>query len=102
MSPPPKLKQLRSVASLQSYEIIVQQGSMNLLEQQRKIYDIFHGNAEINMISQLERLVNGRDRYANVYDIENRPVQTFCICICIFIWEDNTNTNTITYLYWEE
>ena len=70
------LKQLRSVASLQLYEIIVQQGSMNLLEQQRKIYDIFHGNVEINMISQLERLVNGRNSYANIYDIENRPVQT--------------------------
>ena len=70
------LKQLRLIASLQSCDNIVQQGSVNLLEQQRKIYDIFHGNVEISMISQLERLVNGRDSYANICDIENRPIQT--------------------------
>ena len=70
------LKQLRSVVSLQSYDNIVQQGSMNLLDQQQKIYDIFHGNVEINMISQLERVINGRDSYANIYQIENRPIET--------------------------
>ena len=65
------LKQLRAVAALISYDRITVQASMNLLEQQRRIHSIFHGNQETNMTSQLERLVNGRDQYANIYDIED-------------------------------
>ena len=70
------LKQLRAVAALISYDRITVQASMNLLEQQRRIHSIFHGNQETNMTSQLERLVNGRDQYANIYDIEDFPLQT--------------------------
>ena len=51
------LKQLRAVAALISYDRITVQASMNLLEQQRRIHSIFHGNQETNMTSQLERLV---------------------------------------------
>ena len=64
------LKQLRATASLRCYDFLFSEESMKTVELWKKGYNYFHGNEDLNIISQINLLVNGHGDYARIYDTE--------------------------------
>ena len=72
--PATQLKQLRATACLLCYDHIITQPSMNTDDMRRMAYNLYHGNDEKNIISQIHLLVNGTGHYANMYNTETAIV----------------------------
>ena len=72
--PATQLKQLRATACLLCYDHIFTQPSMNTDDMRRMAYNLYHGNDEKNIISQIHLLVNGTGHYANMYNTETAIV----------------------------
>ena len=64
------LKQLRATASLRCYDYIFKEESTKTVELWRRGYNLFHGNQDLNILSQVNLVVNGHGDYACIYDTE--------------------------------
>lgn len=62
------LKQLRATAALMCYDYIFGLPTMPNLELQRKIYNMYHGSSDLNMISQVDLMCEGKGNYKNLYN----------------------------------
>ena len=63
------LKQLRATAALMCYDDLFGQPTMPMQELQRKIYNMYHGNEDLNMISQVDMMCDGKGSYSHMYSI---------------------------------
>lgn len=62
------LKQLRATASLGCYDYLFLEESMKKQDLWRKAYHLFHGNEDLNTISQVDLLISGHGDYGRIYD----------------------------------
>ena len=73
------LKQLQATASLCCYDYLFLEESMKKQDLWRKAFHLFHGNEELNTISQVDLLMSGHGEYGRIYDSsEDFPV-TDCL-----------------------
>ena len=63
------LKQLRATAAVLCYDYCFGLPSMPLSEFQRKVGNLYHGNEDSNMISQVELMCNGKGLYSDMYQL---------------------------------
>ena len=68
------LKQLRAAAAIKCYDHAFTEESMTAEEMKRLIFNMYHGNDEKNIISQVALLINGKGDYSNMYDISAAKV----------------------------
>ena len=61
------LKQFRARAAIMCYDHIFGSDSMPIHEMQRKVYNMHHGNEEMNMLSQIELLCSSKGTYSSLY-----------------------------------
>ena len=64
------LQQLHATASLRYYDYIFKKESMKTVELWRRAYNLFHGNQDLNILSQVNLVVNGHGYYTRIYDAE--------------------------------
>ena len=62
------LKQLRATASLHCYDYLFLENSMKKVDLWRRGYHLFHGNEDLNIISQVNLVVRGHGYYTHIYD----------------------------------
>ena len=62
------LKQLKATAALMCYNHVFSFTNMPTQELHSKIYNIYDGNEDLNMISQVELMYEGKDAYSNMYN----------------------------------
>ena len=60
------LKQLRATASLRCYDYLFLEESMKKQDLWRKAYHLFHGNEDLNTISQVDLLMSGHGDYGRI------------------------------------
>ena len=72
--PASQLKQLRGIACLLCYDHMFTEPTMKTDDMRRMAYNLYHGNEEKNIISQIHLLVNGTGRYAHMYNTETTIV----------------------------
>ena len=63
------LKQLRATAAVLCYDHCFGLPSMPLSEFERKISNLYHGNEDSNIISQVELMCNGEGLYSEMYQM---------------------------------
>ena len=68
------IKNIRAVAAVTCYDILLLQDSMKQDDQWRFIFNCFHGNEDRNIMSQIQSLLSGFGTYSSLYNKEN-PVQ---------------------------
>ena len=61
------LKQLRATAALLSYDHLFGQPTMSSTSFQRKLYNMYHGHEDLNIVSQLELMYQGQGRYSEMF-----------------------------------
>ena len=49
------------------YDHIFGSDSMSIHKMQRKVYNMYHGNEEMNVLSQIELLYSGKGTYSSLY-----------------------------------
>ena len=55
------LKQLRATTSLRCYDYLFLEDSMKKVDLWRRDYQLFYGNKDLNIISQVNLVVNGHE-----------------------------------------
>jgi hypothetical protein len=66
-TPASLLKQLRATAAVMCYDHLFGQPTMPATEFQHKLYNTYHGNEDLNIVSQLELMFNAKGQYSNMY-----------------------------------
>ena len=66
-TPASLLKQLRATAAVMCYDHLFGQPTMPASEFQRKLYNMYHGNEDLNIVSQIELMFNAKGRYSQMY-----------------------------------
>ena len=61
------LKQLRATAALLTYDHLFGQPTMSSTSFQRKLYNMYHGHEDLNIVSQLELMYQGQGRYSEMF-----------------------------------
>ena len=70
------LKQLRATAAVICYNYCFGQPSMPSSKFQRKLYNMYHGNEEFNIFSQVDLMCSGKGRYSDMYQTVQTLVTT--------------------------
>ena len=84
------LKQLRATAALMCYDDLFGQPTMPMQELQRKIYNMYHWNEDLNMISQVDMMCDGKGSYSHMYSI----VQTVVTNAEVDVNNDTASTSS--------
>ena len=66
-TPESLLKQLRATAAVMCYDPYFGLPSMPLSEFQRKMFDMYNGNEDLNIVSQFELSCGGKGHYYEIY-----------------------------------
>ena len=61
------LKQLLATAAVMCFDHCMTVNTMSTPEFQKRIFNMYHGNADLNIISQLDLLLNGKGIYSPLY-----------------------------------
>ena len=64
------IKNIRAVATVAVYDLLLRQDSMKQEEQWRFCYNSFHGNEDKNMSSQIKLLVSGFGPYKELFYLD--------------------------------
>ena len=80
------LKQLRATAAVICYDYLFGQPTMPATEFQRKLYNMYHGNEDLNIASQLDLMLAGKNQYSEMY----KNVQTLNISNNADVQNDST------------
>ena len=65
--PAPLLKQLRATAAVMCLDYCLNLNTMSTPELQKRLYNMYHGNEDLNIVSQVDLLYNGKSNYASMY-----------------------------------
>lgn len=68
-TPASLLKQLRATAAVICYDHCYGLPSMPITEFQRKLQNMYHGNEDLNLVSQVDLMLEGKGKYANMYQV---------------------------------
>ena len=68
-TPASLLKQLRATAAMVCYDHLFAMPTMPLQELQRKLFNMYHGNEELNIVSQVELMCDGKGTFSHMYNI---------------------------------
>ena len=82
------LKQLRATAAVICYNYCFGQPSMPSSKFQRKLYNMYHGNEEFNIFSQVDLMCSGKGRYSDMY----QTVQTLVTTDSVELGNDATSS----------
>ena len=63
------LKQLRATAALMCFDHIFGLPTMPITEMQRKLYNMYHGNEELNIVSQVELMCGGKGAFSEMFNV---------------------------------
>ena len=69
-------KNIRAIAAVATYDLLTQKKSMKLKNQFKLCFNAFHGNKDINIISQVNLLLKGHQYYGHLYNIEAPTLNT--------------------------
>ena len=61
------LKQLHATVVVMCLDYCLNLNTMSTAELQKRIYNMFHGQIDLNILSQVELLFNGKSYYASLY-----------------------------------
>ena len=61
------LKQLQATAAIMCLHYCLNLNTMNTPELQKRMYNMYHGNTDLNIVSQVDLLYNGKTNYAALY-----------------------------------
>ena len=61
------LNQFRATAAVMCYDHVFGSDTMPHQEMQRKVFDMYHGNEEANVLSQVEMMCSGKGAYSSMY-----------------------------------
>lgn len=61
------LNQLRATAAVMCFDRCMNLNTMSTPEFQKRISNTYHGNVDLNIISQLDLIINGKGDYSNLY-----------------------------------
>ena len=92
------LKQFRATASMRCYDFLFVEDTMKKVDLWKKGYRLFHGNKDLNIISQVNLLVRGHGHYARIYDIGVNVVtdrNTACIDDATIVEPSSSSTNKL-------
>ena len=68
-TPAALLKQLRATAAIMCYDHVFGLPTMVASEFQAKMINMYHGNEDLNIVSQVDLMCGGKGKYMNMYNI---------------------------------